>query len=364
MLVTKSNTTTRWRVPMGAWVPITLAICAEAASNMLRAYGLGSHLESFTMRVQGYPVSIAGVVLSIAAVVISLAQARVAWVAFTPSGSKGQRLLAGCTLPLLLAISIAAMASTILEAQRTKVGGERHDRTSYRIAKAAYDTAKADHDRLAGARSTEEVRAAMDKVRVPGWAWKETKECTATAGQMTAEEGKACRPILDLRVEMARAIERSKVQTAMQEAEAKLGELNPPAEQTLEESVVSRGWAWIMGLGVVLVATFGSVIFAKVETVTAQAGAAPGSATPPASPNSRALPPPAKPRGGIAVDSRAEALADLKALLSRGAEVPSQDWLAARWGRSKTWVSLRLGEWEEAGEIPSRVAAGRCKTFA
>ena len=44
MLVTNTTTTTRWRVPALAWVPITLAIGAEAASNVLRAYGLGAHL--------------------------------------------------------------------------------------------------------------------------------------------------------------------------------------------------------------------------------------------------------------------------------------------------------------------------------
>lgn len=367
MVITKHPaTTTRWRVPVGAWFPIVLAISAEAASNMLRAYGLGTHLEAFTVRAQGVQVSLSGVVLCVAALVISLAQSRVAWVAFTPSASRGQRVLAGFALPLLLSISIAAMAATILEAQRKKTGGESNDRTSYDIAKSGYAAAKADADRLAGVRSTDEIRASMDKVRVPAWAWKDTKECTADAGNMGPEERKACTPILDLRVEMAKAIEKAKAGAAMQEAEAKLGELNPPAEQTLEESIVSRGWAWIMGLGVVLVATFGSVIFAKVETVAAPAVTATvhRRPTPPASPNSMVLPPPATPRGGMTVDERSEALADLKALLSRRAEVPSQDWLASRWGRSKTWVSLRLREWEDAGEIPSRVSAGRCKTFA
>lgn len=366
MLVTNSNTTTRWRVPALAWVPITLAIGAEAASNVLRAYGLGAHLESFTIHVPalGVPVSLAGAVLGVAAIVISLAQARVAWVAFTPSGSRGQRLLAGLTLPLLLAISIAAMASTILEAQRTKVGGESHDRTAYTTAKAAYDAAKADHDRVGSVRSTAEVRAAMERVRIPGWAWTDTKQCTADAGSMSAEAAKACRPILDLRLEMAQAITKTDAGKAMELAATAMARLTPPAEQSVEENIVSRGWAWIMGLGVVLVATFGSVLFARVETVTVEVPAetAHGPVSPPASPQTRALPPPvAQPKGGV--ESHAAALADLQALLHRREPIPSQDWLAERWGRSKTWVSLRLGEWEGAGEIPSRTSVGRCKTF-
>jgi hypothetical protein len=36
---------------------------------------------------------------------------------------------------------------------------------------------------------------------------------------------------------------------------------------TGSEAAVSWAWAWIMGLGVVMIATFGPAIFANVETV-------------------------------------------------------------------------------------------------
>lgn len=259
----------RWRVPLLAWLPIGLAVAAESVSNGLRAYGLGQHLDRFTVSAYGHEVSFAGAVLVVAAVAVSLSQARAAWVALTPSGPARQRIVAGLAAVLLLAISVTAMASHILEAQRAKTGGEAHERGGYAIAKADYDKAKADLDRLGAARSTAEVRASMDRARVPAWAWTETKECTAAA--MNAEAAKACRAILDLRIEMAQAIARTDASGKLDAAKAKLAKLKPVAEATADEATVSRGWAWIMGLGVVFVATFGTVIFARVEKVAAAA---------------------------------------------------------------------------------------------
>ena len=109
--------TTIWRISPAAWVPITIAVVAEATSNALRAYGLGTHLETFTLSLFGYEVSVAGSVLVLAAVAVSLSQARAAWVALLP-GMARQRIVAGLIATLLLAVSITAMASTILEAQR------------------------------------------------------------------------------------------------------------------------------------------------------------------------------------------------------------------------------------------------------
>ena len=46
-----TSTTMRWRAPPAAWVPIALAIGVEAVSNALRAYGLGAHLDRFTVSI-------------------------------------------------------------------------------------------------------------------------------------------------------------------------------------------------------------------------------------------------------------------------------------------------------------------------
>ena len=132
--------TTTWRISPAAWVPIAIAVIAESTSNALRAYGLGTHLEAFTFSVYGYEVSVAGSVLVMAAVAVSLSQARAAWVALLP-GMARQRIVAGLIATLLLAVSITAMASTILEAQRAKTTDEGDTRGKYDRAQSAYDTA-------------------------------------------------------------------------------------------------------------------------------------------------------------------------------------------------------------------------------
>lgn len=356
---TETRSTTKWRVPPLAWLPIALAIGAESISNALRAYGLGSHLERFTVTTHGVTISLAGGVLVLAAVAVSLSQARAAWIALTPMAPARQRIVAGLAAVLLLAISVIAMASTILEAQRTKVTDEGGERAQYTRVEAAYETAAAELERLGGTRTTAEVRAAMDAAPVKRPVFLRTKECTEL-GEAGSYEFKACQPILDLRKEMAGAIRKQELGQEVPRLMNELAGLKRPEAESTAEGWVSGIWAWIMGLGVVAVATFGTVIFARVETVTAPIPT--GTVTPippPPAPPVRMPIPPHRPTGGM----REDALADLKLLLKRGTPIDSQDQLAERWGRSKGWVSLRLKEWEAAGEIPPRVAAGRCKTF-
>lgn len=265
----KSHASMRWRIPPVAWLPIGLAIGAESLSNALRAYGLGEQLERFTVAFGPYPISLSGVVLVLGAVAVSLTQTAAAWKALTPSGPARQRFVAGIVGSLLLAISVTAMASHILEAGRAKTGGENHERNAYALAKSDYDKAEAELTRLGSVRSTDEVKAGMDKARVPKWAWEETTQCTATV--MGVEAAKACRPILDLRVEMAQAISKRDAESARNAAKARLAGLTPAPEATADEAIVSRVWAWILGLGVVFIATFGSVIFARVEVAVPRA---------------------------------------------------------------------------------------------
>jgi len=85
---------------------------------------------------------------------------------------------------------------------------------------------------------------------------------------MRAEALKQCRSILDLRVEMGAAVTKAKAAAEMGEASKRMARLSPPAEQSAEEHFAFRVWAWLMGLGVVLLATFGSVLFAVPEEVS------------------------------------------------------------------------------------------------
>lgn len=254
---------TRWRVSPAAWLPIALAVAAETVSNGLRAYGLGSHLDRFTVTIQGTPVSLAGAVLVLAALAVSLSQARAAWVALTP-GSARQRVVAGVAAVLLLSISITAMASHILEAERAKVSDESGARGRYDRAKAAYDKAAGELATLSAVRSIADVRAAMDAAPVSRDVFRRTTQCTDVTKDASFA---ACKPLLDLRVEMGKAIRKAGLEPEVARLRGELAGLGRPEEVTASEGAVSGLWAWIMGLGVVFVATFGAVIFARVEVV-------------------------------------------------------------------------------------------------
>ena len=250
--------TMTWRIPGWAWIAISLAVTAEAAINALRAYGLGQHLEHFTVDVPVYgiptpvTVSLAGAVLVLAAIAISLAQARAAYVAFRPGALARQRVLAAPVALLLLAVSVTALSLTLLEAQRGKTGDEGGQRTAYDAAKAAYDKADEELRRLEGTRTTAEVRAAMDAAPVSRLVFRRTAECT----DMTREDSfEACKPILDLRQEMARAIRKLELEQTLPGLKATLTATPRPAEATWIEDWAASIWSWIMGLAVVAVAT-------------------------------------------------------------------------------------------------------------
>lgn len=262
--------TTHWRISPVAWLPISLAVAAESVSNALRAYGLGMHLDRFTVNIQGQPVSIAGAVLVLAAVAVSLSQTRAAWVALTPSGVRAehasgvmrQRIVAGIAAALLLSISITAMASHILEAQRAKVSDEGGARGRYDRAKTAYDTAAAELVKLGSPRPVPVIQAEVQSTKIDMSVWRRSQQCADISRDDTKA---ACEPILKLYKERGAAARKAELEPEVARLRAELAKLDRPEEATASESAVSGFWAWIMGLGVIFVATFGTVIFARVE---------------------------------------------------------------------------------------------------
>ena len=254
---------TIWRMPLWAWVPVALAIVAEATSNSLRAYGLGSHLDRFTMAIHGHDVSLAGAVLVCAAIAVSLSQTRAAWVALTP-GTLRQRIVSGLAGALLLAVSVTAMASHVLEAQRSKVADEGSDRGRYDRTLAAYNKAASELSGIGAVRTMEDVKAAMEAAPIPRGIFVRTKECTEVTRDDSFE---ACKYILELRQDMAKAIRKRQLESEVPRLKAELDRQTRPKEASASEDAVAGVWPWLMGLGVVFIATFGAVIYAKVEMV-------------------------------------------------------------------------------------------------
>jgi len=65
--------------------------------------------------------------------------------------------------------------------------------------------------------------------------------------------------------------------------------------------------------------------------------------------------------GSKAPFTKDAALANLLALHKVGQDIPSQDWLAQKWGVSKGCVSKWLSDWSHDDLIPDRVRVGKCK---
>jgi hypothetical protein len=263
MTTTTHKTTTQWRVPYAAWLPISLAIAAETVSNALRAYGLGTHLDRFTITIHDTSVSIAGAVLVLAAVAVSLSQARAAWVALTP-GNMRQRIVSGIAAALLLTISVTAMASHILEAQRAKVTDEGGARGRYDRAKAAYDAAAAELAGLGDVRAMQVIQGAIVAVKIDMGVWNRSKKCEDISRD---DSRKLCEPILALYQQRGKAARKAELSPQVEQLRRELAALDRPEQAGIDEDVMSRAWAWIMGIGVVFIATFGTVIFARVTVV-------------------------------------------------------------------------------------------------
>jgi len=273
--------TSTWRIPPWAWLPVGAAIAAEAVSNALRAYGLGQHLDRFTITVTDVQVSLAGAVLVLAAVAISLSQARAAWIALTPNPLR-QRIIAGVAATLLLAVSVTAMASHILEAQRAKVADEGGARGAYDRAEAAYKRAAAELEALGNPRPVSVIQAEVKAFAIDWPLWSRSKQCEDATKPDTQAY---CAPLLALYQERGAAARKTELEPEVSRLRDELARTDRPEIATEQEAVIGGYWAWIMGLAVVFVATFGTVIFARPTIQSDQSAPTkqpnPGNARPP-----------------------------------------------------------------------------------
>lgn len=260
----KQTSQISWRVPGLAWIPLGAAVLAEAASNALRALDLGRHLPGLAVSVAGYTVPIAGAVLGVAAVALAFGQARAVWLAFAPGVVPRQRIVAIIAAAILLAISTTSVALHVLDAQRIANGHASGDRGTYDRAVADHAKATAELETLAAVRSTTDVQAAMGADPIPRAVFARTKQCTEVSRDDSLA---ACRGILALRVEMGKAIRKADLERETKRIDAVLAGMKPAEAATAIERAVATGWAWLFAFGLVGLASFGSVIFARAETV-------------------------------------------------------------------------------------------------
>lgn len=351
------------------------------------ALGLGAFFASVTGFVlfkdviDGAPVTTAHV-LALAGLVAALATGHMAVPQF-----KRVRIASGLTLGLLFVAAtgytVISAASRNSETAHGKVEAANQAAADRRRAEGEYKAAVAELVQLDGVRSTQQVRAAMDVAKINAAVFRDTRQCTDVVPG--SGEHRACKPILDLRQEMAGAIRKGELEAKRDAASAKLARLpavvagntgyRDAARVLAAAGLVSNvertteSLALLLPFLIVLVTEGCTIAFLHIGLPNAPADrrTVREAPTTPAEPSGTTRAPSAGARLVRAEPSarldKQRACADLLTRLALGQSVPAQDELARSWGRPKSTVSDWLREWEGAGLIPARRTVGRRKVL-
>lgn len=252
----------RWRIPLWAWAPIALAICAEACWNALRAYGLGRHIDGATLATNIWSgeveISLAGVVLVLAALAVSLSQARAAWTTLRP-GPLRLRIVSGLAAALLLTVSLSSGISHLLEANRAKVSDGSGARKAYDDTARALERKEKELAGLGNPRPVRVVQADVQSLRIDAGVWRRSGQCSDITRDDTRD---ACQPVLALYKERWAAARKAELDQEVDALRADLAAMKRPDAEDAQESWANIVSAWAMVFAIVALATFGPVIFA------------------------------------------------------------------------------------------------------
>lgn len=272
-----------------------------------------------------------------------------------------RRLIA---VPLFLVLFVASMIAVdgvLLKLRDALVSGPANTISDHDRATAAHKAAVDEIARLGTVRTPDAIRADMDRAAIPRRTFVNTRECTDITKDASFE---TCKPLLDLRQEMASAIRKRELEAARDKAAARIETLgprpssaDPQAEAVANAAGVSVSTAaWILiaivGFAIELAACFGMYVLgsprAKQPTArdTAQTSFAISAApTPPApAPTGGGKPRKSKPKPAPASNVLAFPHPVVSALQSAGGTVSSNQQLATLMGVTEGEASKRVEE--------------------
>ena len=211
-----------------------------------------------------------------------------------------RRIAAGGIFLALFLASMIAVDGSLMKLRSDWTGSRADTIGEWDRTQADYQAAAAELDRLAGVRSIADVKAALDAAPVSRKVFARTSECTDVTRTDSFE---ACKPILDLRQEMAQAIRKRELEGKREAAKARLDAMPRPAAADPQADVIAKAmqpWGLseelvayllvaIVGLAVELVACFGLWVLSEPPRPVAA-----NDTDPAASPGPR--PPHARPR--------------------------------------------------------------------
>ena len=306
-----------------------------------------------------------------------------------------RRLIA---LPLFFVLFIASMIAVdgvLLKLRDALVSGPANVITGHDRASADHKAAADELARLGAVRTPDAISADMDAAPVSRAVFRRTSKCTDITKDASFY---ACKPILDLRQEMASAIRKRELEAARDKAAKRLDELgprpssaDPQAEAVAHAAGVSVSTAaWVLiaivGFAIELCACFGLYVLghrpahrpanenrpaaggdrpagmsdAELATIRAKFLAPDDQPEGPKPGRSAPLPANVVPLA----DAKARTLRKIRAELAAGRTFPSQAELCRAVGVARSTMSDWLAAWEAAGELPRRQIIGRCKRIA
>jgi hypothetical protein len=299
-------------------------------------------------------------------------------------------------LPLFLMLFVASMIAVdgvLLQLRDALVAGPARVISSHDRAEADHTAAVSELATLGAVRTPDAIRADMDRAAVPRRVFVATRECTDITRDASFE---ACKPLLELRQEMAAAIRKRQLEATRDKAATRLEELGPrpasadPQAEALASaaglSVSTAAWILIgiVGFAIELAACFGLYVLGRPaqrpanENCPAPASDRPALVSDEELANIRARflasdaapepPPPGRsaplPANVVPLpDAKARTLRTIRDELAAGRTFPSQAELCRAVGVARSTLSDWLADWEAAGDLPRRRVDGRRKAL-
>lgn len=324
------------------------------ASAALSATYYAAMAPPIDLAIAGLAINPAAIALGVMAAALDLFKPQAFRIAGTAGLGGVRRIAAGAVFLVLFFASMIAVDGVLMRLRSDASDTRARDASTYASAKAERDRLAGELAKVATARTTSEVRADMDRARVPSSTWSATRECTDADLLRGPVNAAGCKPILDLRQEMAAAIRKADVERDLAAARARLdtieGEAAPPRAADPQahalagllgwsEASVAYGLIALLGFALEIVACLGVWLLARPTSALAPAAVMDGGKVPGPVAGLERLSTAVVARGGRLIVENAELAAILG--VSPGC--------ASKWRRA----------WREAGEIVESRADGR-----
>ena len=235
-----------------------------ASAMLSAAYYYQQAPETFT-EIGNVSFNTVAVGIAVTAFALDAVKPEMARIAGDTTSGLIRRMAAAAVFLILFIASMIAVDGFLVKMRSDWAATRGTAITGYADARRVVTGLEAELALVAHARTTEQVKSALDKVAVSKRAFEDTNKCTRL---IDADDRRVCRPVLDLREEMAAAIRKGDVEIKLADARAALGKLTLPKSADpqadalaswsgVKVDVVAYLMVTVLGFAVELVACLG-----------------------------------------------------------------------------------------------------------